>query len=376
MYHTDVVAWHRVYGVPTNVYNGIHSATVICWMRPTVGSMSEEVANDYEVVVVGGGPAGMTAALYSTRLGHQTALVDRGGGRAAMMQEVHNLLGVTEETSGAEWLGVGKEQLEAYGCDIQRDMVTTCSRDGSDQIVLSGNSATYAADRVVLATGFNDVRPEPPLPRTGRGLHYCLHCDAHMFVDESVYVMGYGESAAHVAALMLNFTDEVDLLTRGDDPEWSEETAEMLEGHPIDVVHEDVTGVQNGEDGWLKALEFEDESVREYKGGFAMYGAEYNNGLARELGCDINDDGTIAVGDHGQTSVEDVYAVGDCTPGHNQIPVALGQGAKAGIDVHFQLRDFPRDPELLAEQGPVRSEEVPGIPDELLEQAVDFHTYE
>jgi len=331
--------------------------------------------HEYEVVVVGGGPAGMTAALYSTRLGHQTAVVNRGGGRAAMMQEVHNLLGVREETSGAEFLGIGQEQLEAYGCDIHRDMVTSCSRADDGAFRLSGNNADYAAEMVVLATGFNDVRPEPPLPRTGRGLHYCLHCDAHMFVDESVYVMGRSESAAHVAGIMLNFTDEVDLLTRGEDPEWSDETAEMLDRHPIEVVHEDVSGVQNGEDGWLKALEFEDGTVREYKGGFAMYGSEYNNGLARELGCDINDDGTIEVGDHGETSVENVYAVGDCTPGHNQIPVALGQGAKAGIDVHFQLRDFPREPEELDELGPVRSEEVPGIPDELLEQAVDFHTY-
>jgi thioredoxin reductase (NADPH) len=254
-------------------------------------------------------------------------------------------------------------------------MVTTCSREEDGTVVLSGNAAEYEAEYVVLATGFNDVRPDPPLPRTGRGLHYCLHCDAYMFVDESVYVMGHSESAAHVAAIMLNFTDEVDLLTRGDGPEWSEATAGMLERHPIDVIHADVTGVQNGEDGWLKALEFEDGSVREYKGGFAMYGAEYNNGLARELGCAINDDGTIEVGDHGETSVEGVYAVGDCTPGHNQIPVALGQGAKAGIDVHFELRDFPREPDELDDLGPVRSEEVPGIPDELLEQAVDFHTY-
>jgi len=287
--------------------------------------VSDDAVHDYEVVVVGGGPAGMTAALYSTRLGHQTAVVSRGGGRAAMMQEVHNLLGVREETSGAEFLGVGQEQLDEYGCDQHRDMVTSCSRpDGDDgrRFRLSGNSAEYAADRVVLATGFNDVRPDPPLPRTGRGLHYCLHCDAHMFVDEPVYVMGHAESAAHVAGIMLNFTDEVDLLTRGADPEWSDETAGMLERHPIDVVHADVTGVQNGEDGWLKALEFEDGQTREYKGGFAMYGAEYNNGLARELGCEINDDGTIEVGDHGETSVDGVYAVGDCTPGHNQLVVS------------------------------------------------------
>jgi len=330
---------------------------------------------EYEVVVVGGGPAGQMAALYSTRLGHRTALVDRGGGRAAMMQEVHNLIGVREETSGNEFLNVGKEQLEEYGCDLHRDMVTSCSSE-KESILLSGNAGDYRAAYVVLATGFNDVRPDPPLPRTGRGLHYCLHCDAHMFVDQSVYVMGSGESAAHVAGIMLNFTDEVDLLTRGDEPGWSDDTAAMLDSHPIDVIHEDVTGVQNGKDGWLKALEFEDGAVREYKGGFAMYGSEYNNGLARELGCDVNDDGTVDVDDHGRTSVENVYAVGDLTPGHNQVPIAFGDGAKAGISIHFSLRDFPRDPGLVEKAGPVRCEEVPGIPDELLEQAVDFHTYD
>jgi thioredoxin reductase (NADPH) len=339
--------------------------------------MSEELSTEtYEVVVVGGGPAGMMAALYSTRLGHRTALVDRGGGRAAMMQEVHNVIGIPEETSGMEFLGIGREQLEEYGCDVHRDVLSSCSRDADGTLRLAGTDATYECEYVVLATGLNDVRPDPPLPRTGRGLHYCLHCDAHMFVDRSVYVMGHAESAAHVAAILLNFTDDVDVLTRGQDPEWSEATAEMLDSHPIDVVHEDVTGVQNGEDGWLKALEFEDDTVRAYRGGFAMYGAEYNNGLARELGCEIDDDGSVVIDDHGQTTVDDVYAVGDLTPGHNQVPIAFGDGAKAGISIHFALRDFPRDPEVVDEAGPVRCEEVPGIPDELLEQAVDFHTYD
>jgi thioredoxin reductase (NADPH) len=332
--------------------------------------------DSYEVAVIGGGPAGQMAALYSTRLGHRTALLDRGGGRAAMMQEVHNMIGIREETSGNELLSTGKEQLEEYGCDVHRDMITSCSTTAEGSVRLCGNSADYEAEYVVLALGFTDIRPDPPLPRTGRGLHYCLHCDAHMFVDKPVYVMGYGESAAHVALIMLNFTDDVDILLRDDDPEWDEETADLLSNHPVDVVDEDVSGVQNGEDGWLKALEFEDGSVREYKGGFAMYGSDYSNGLARELGCDINDDGTVSVDDHGQTSVENVYAVGDMTPGHNQVPIAYGDGAKAGISIHFELRDFPREPEYIEDAGPVRSDEVPGIPDELLEQAVDFHTYD
>jgi thioredoxin reductase (NADPH) len=331
---------------------------------------------EYEVVVIGGGPAGLSTALYSVRLGHETALVDRGGGRAAMMKDVHNLVGTTEETSGMELLGIGKDQLEEYGCTVLSDRIGSAGRTEDDRFRLCGTDVDYVADAVVLATGMNDVRPDPPLPRTGRGLHYCLHCDAHMFADESVYVMGYGESAAHVAAILLNFTDEVDLLTRGDAPEWSDDTDEMLGTHPIDVIHEDVTGVQNGSDGWLKALEFEDGAVREYKGGFALYGADYNSGLATDLGCELNDDGTVEVDDHGRTSVDGVYAVGDLTPGHNQVPIALGDGAKAGISIHWTLRDFPRDPDLVEEQGPVRSDEVPGMPDELLEQAVEFHTYD
>jgi len=292
-----------------------------------------------------------------------------------MMQEVHNVLGVPEETSGAEYLGVGTDRLEAYGCDIYRDLVTSCDRSDNARFELHGNDHRFQAEAVVLATGFNDVRPDPPLPRTGRGLHYCLHCDAHMFVDESVYVMGVNESAAHVAAIMLNFTDEVDLLTRGDDREWGADTANMLEHHPIDVIETEVTGIQNGDDGWLAAMEFADGTVREYKGGFAMYGAEYNNGLARELGCEINDDGTVAVDDHNRTTVDGVYAVGDLSPGHNQVPIAVADGARAGISIHWALRQFPREPELVAEAGPVRDDEVPGIPDELLEQAVAYHTY-
>jgi thioredoxin reductase (NADPH) len=222
---------------------------------------------------------------------------------------------------------------------------------------------------VVLATGFSDERPDPPLPRTGAGLHYCLHCDAYMFVDEPVYVMGHSESVAHVAMIMLNFTDEVDILLRGDEPTWSDETDAQVRAHPIDIVEEDVTGVENGDNGWLEALEFEDGTRREYRGGFAMYGSDYNTDLADQLGVDLNDDGTIAVGDHGNTSVDGVYAVGDVVPGHNQIPVAMGQGAKAGIDIHYGLRTFPMSMEEIEARGGIDGDDVPAISDDLRSHA-------
>ncbi|MBP1922765.1 thioredoxin reductase (NADPH) [Halorubrum alkaliphilum] len=348
--------------------------------------MSESDEAAYEIAVVGGGPAGLTTALYGARLGHETVLIDRGGGRAAMMADTHNVIGVTEDVSGNEFLATARDQVAAYGGDFERGFVESIERvdnaadglDGADDEdgadgrfrLVAGDDA-YLADRVVLATGFSDKRPDPPLPRTGKGLHYCLHCDAYMFVDEPVYVMGHGEAAAHVAMIMLNVTDDVDLLTRGAEPTWSDETAAQLDAHPVDVVDEDVTGVDNDPDtGWLEALAFADGTRREYRGGFAMYGSEYNTALAESLGCELTEDGRIDVDDHGRTSADGVFAVGDVTPGHNQIPVAMGQGAKAGLAIHKEIREFPRSTAAIDRDGPVTEADVPAIPPDLLATAV------
>ncbi|PSQ26381.1 thioredoxin-disulfide reductase [Halobacteriales archaeon QS_9_68_17] len=330
--------------------------------------MSREL-REYEVAVVGGGPAGLTTALYATRLGHDTVLIDRGGGRAAMMLDTHNVIGITEDVSGNDLLGRAREQVEGYGADVRQEFVERVERVGGPEddapFRLETGDEEYAADRVVLATGFTDARPDPPLPRTGRGLHYCLHCDAYMFVDEPVFSMGHGDSAAYVAMIMLNFTDEVDLLLDGDDPSWSDETDELLRAHPVDIVEEAVTGTFQDEDDpdWLGGLEFADGTTRGYRGGFPMYGSDYNNGLAADLGAETNDDGTVAVDDHGRTSVDGLYAVGDLTPGHNQVPVAMGQGAKAGIAVHKGLRTFPKPLDELDDG--VDAADVPAISPDL-----------
>jgi len=329
-----------------------------------------EDPSEYEVTVVGGGPAGLTTALYTTRLGHDTAVINRGGGRAAMMLDTHNVIGVTEEVSGNEFLRTAVEQVQEYGVDYHRDFVTGIERTDDGRFHVVGGGVETLTDRVVLATGFSDVQPDPPLPRTGRGLHWCLHCDAYMFVDEPVFVMGHGESAAHVAMIMLNFTPEVDLLLRGDEPAWSEETDEQLRAHPVDVIEADIESMEKREDGWLGAFVFEDGTRREYRGGFPMYGSDYNTDLATSLGVELNDDGTIAVDDHGRTNVEGVYAVGDVVPGHNQIPVAMGQGAKAGIGIHYDTRTFPMGVAEIGSRGGLSREDVPAISEDLRDLAV------
>ena len=181
----------------------------------------------YEVVVVGGGPAGLTTALYTTRLGHQTALVTREGGRHELVDAVHNLIGVSEETSGPELAAVAVSQLEEYGTDYYEDAVTDIERtenganagnerDANRRFHVESTHADILADRVVLATGFSDEAPRVPELQqyTGHGLHYCLHCDAYTLGDASVFVVGHDDHAAEIAMTLLNFTGDVDLVLK------------------------------------------------------------------------------------------------------------------------------------------------------------------
>jgi thioredoxin reductase (NADPH) len=301
----------------------------------------------YEVVVVGGGPAGMTAALYATRLGHRTAVFEEEGGRHAAVSHVHNVYGVSEDVSGDELGKHAADQLRKYGGDYHVDSVNGIDRS-EEGFVVDASHATADAERVVVATGFTDRGPYvPELQRyNGRGMFYCLHCDAYELGDSAAFVLGRDDRAARDAMLLLNFTDRVDLLLDGDDPAWGPETDRQLTAHPVDVVEKDVVGAfpedETAEEPWLGGLTFGDGNEREYRGGFAVYGSEYNTALAESLGCDLTDDGAVAVDDDGRTSDDGVYAVGDVTHGQNQTVIAMADGARAGMALHKELRRYPR----------------------------------
>ncbi|WP_126662058.1 NAD(P)/FAD-dependent oxidoreductase [Haloterrigena salifodinae] len=325
---------------------------------------------EYEVAVIGGGPAGLTTAIYTTRLGHRTAVFEKEGGRHAAVSHVHNLLGVSENVSGEQLSTHAVDQLEHYGGDFFPDAVESVARlnsgdggdDGADstdvavadaggpRFRLESSHATVDARRVVFATGFRDRSPDvPELERfTGRGLHYCLHCDAYSLGDGSVFVLGHGEHAARVAMTMLNFTADVDLLLDDREPEWDEETDAQLQAHPVDVIDTAVVSaygdetIPDDEPPWLGGFELADGTERGYLGGFAMYGSTYNVDLAADLGCDLREDGAIAVDENREASVDGVYAVGDVTHGQNQTTIAIGDGAYAGLAIHKDLRPFPK----------------------------------
>ena len=310
----------------------------------------------------------MTTALYTTRLGHRTAVVEETGGRHAAVSHVHNLYGVSEDVSGRELSKHAVEQFEEYGGDYYLDSVHEVRRRSDGRFVVSGDDTTVEAERVVLATGFTDREPSVPDLRrfTGRGLHYCLHCDAYVLGDGRVFVLGHDDRAATDAMIMLNYTADVELLLDGHEPEWSDETERRLRAHPVGRIGHEVVGAyaveEDADEPWLGGLSFADGTDREYLGGFAVYGKEYNTALAESLGCELAEDGAITVDERYETSVDGAYAVGDVTHGQNQTVVAMGDGAKAGMALHKELRRFPHSAE---DPDDVDESAVPGVAGDL-----------
>jgi thioredoxin reductase (NADPH) len=337
----------------------------------------------YDVIVIGGGPAGLTAALYTTRLGHDTALVNREGGRYESVNRVHNLIGISKETRGSEITDLALDQLQEYGADHHLASVDSIHKERAErEFRVEGDSLDLLADRVVLATG---IRDRPPTlgglkEYTGHGLHYCLHCDAFDLVDEPTFMFGHSGEAATAAMILLNFTGDVDLLLNGESPTWDKETARQLRAHPVNIIETEAINVNpddpDTETPWIGSIDFADGTTREYTGGFAMYGSDHSARLARELGCDLKEDESIAVDDHGHTSVDGIYAVGDVTPGHNQTPVAIGDGAKAGIAVHKEIRTYPIPVEELDEREELAKRDLPALSEGLREQVQTGSTTE
>ncbi|XGI83398.1 NAD(P)/FAD-dependent oxidoreductase [Halorutilales archaeon Cl-col2-1] len=296
---------------------------------------------DYDNIVIGAGVAGLSAALYTSRLNHPTLVIDKGGGRINQVRHVHNYIGVTDDNTGDDLQSVGIDQVKKHGGEFVHDKTVDATKEDGVFHVETDSGDVYTSRALVVATGMMDVFPQVPgLGRfNGHEVHYCLHCDAHLCIDEDVFVLGDDDHAAVVALILLNFTDDVTFLTNGETPELSEEYSEKIEANGIDVVEKEIACAEGDEH--LERLVFEDGESRKFDRGFAMLGGRVNNGILESLGAELNDSGYAVIDDDAKTDIDGLYAVGDVTDENNQIPIGVGKGAKAGLDIHKSLREFP-----------------------------------
>ncbi len=303
-------------------------------------------AHDYEVLVIGGGPAGLSAALYLARFNRRVALFDSGRGRSGWGQMNYNYLGFPGGISVTELRARAREQVAAYPqVTILEQRIEELTRDG-DLFTARGPADAWRAQALILCTGVVDQWPQFDgwEEYVGHSVFWCLTCDGYSSRGMRLVVVGSHDEAACTALQLQRFTPHVMLLTNSADNRIPPAAQERLEAAGIPLIHDQIERV-TGHDGQLAALFTTGGLCIELDRIFSQQGAAPQNALALALGVKVNEAGYIVVDTEQKTSVPFVYAAGDVTYLHShQVATAVHEGAQAASAANYEL--YP--PELKA----------------------------
>lgn len=274
------------------------------------------------ILIIGGGPAGLSAAIYAARAGIQTIVAYKDGGALEKTDKIENYFGFVDIVSGPELLARGRAQAERLGAQLIQTEVTGVEYAEKGFTVKTTQGA-FPADAVILATGA--PRATPPIPGVrefeGRGVSYCAICDAFFYRGKAVSVLGEGEYALEEARTLLPVAASVTLLTSG-----APAPSELPEGLFVDT--RPVAAVE-GEDK-VAHVTFQSGDPLAVDGVFIAYGTAGSSDFARKLGAQL-DGNKIQAAEDGATAVPGLFAAGDCTGGLLQVAKAVSDGAQAAL---------------------------------------------
>ena len=295
--------------------------------------------HDLDVVVIGGGPAGLTAATYLARFRRRFIVFDAGASRASRIPVSHNLPGFPDGIPGDTLLSRMREQANRYGSRIVNDTVQGLRRDPDGSFLAETSTGTVRSRMVLLAAGCVDREPElPDIPEaTQKGfLRYCPICDAYEVSGQKVAIIGYGACSLREALLLRGYTEDLTLLTLGRPMEFSAEDRQGLRDAGVRVIDAPVR--QFGlADGAIESWHMEGGEKHSFDAVYSALGRDVRSELAQALGADADDEGALIVDDHQRTNVPGLYAAGDAVKGLAQVSVATGQAAIAATDINNQL---------------------------------------
>ena len=327
--------------------------------------------NLYDVVVIGGGPAGLTAALYLARARYRVVVVEkeRFGGQITITHEVVNYPGVAR-TSGAELTETMRRQAESFGAEFLLA--------GVESLDMSGDVKTVKTDRgelkcfgVLLATGAHPrmVGFTGEAEFRGRGVAYCATCDGEFFTGKEVFVVGGGFAAAEEAVFLTKYASHVTILIRGDDFSCAKSVADATRANPKITVLTNTEVVDVTGDSTLRAIRYRNKLTGEVTerrapegdniGVFVFAGYAPATDLVKGI-AEINGQGYVITDRSMKTSVEGLYAAGDvCVKSLRQVVTAVGDGALAATELEKYAAFMQRRTGLTPEKPEVKPVEQP-----------------
>jgi len=293
----------------------------------------------YDVLIVGGGPAGAAAAVYAARKGIRTGIVaERFGGQVMDTMAIENFISV-QETQGPRLVSALEEHVKSYEVDIINLQRAEKLVPGELTEIRLESGATLKSKSVIVATGarWRELNVPGEKEYRGKGVAYCPHCDGPLFKDKRVAVIGGGNSGVEAAIDLAGFVDHVTLLQF--DPELRADAVlqkKLFSLPNVEVITQALTTEVTGDGSKVTGLNYMDRSTGvshhvEVAGVFVQIGLVPNTDWLKDT-VDLSKYGEIEVDHHGQTSVPGVFAAGDVTTTpYKQIVIALGDGAKAAL---------------------------------------------
>ena len=290
-----------------------------------------------DCLIVGAGPAGLTAAIYLARFHLDVVIVDSGRSRAATIPCSHNHAGFPEGIAGAELVARMRRQSARYGAELRTGRIDALAR--KDGVFTAHGTETVCARAVLLATGVTNRRPAMPEAlhdaalAQGR-LRYCPVCDGYEVTDQTVAVIGTGDHGVKEAVFLRSYTASVALFAADGAHALSDDDRNCLAGSGVRVTDGPVRDFSLTPEG----LSFEASAGREvFASVYPALGSDIHSGLAAGLGADRTDVGCIRVDPHQRTSVPGLYAAGDVVLGLDQISHAMGEGGVAATTIRNEL---------------------------------------
>jgi thioredoxin reductase len=304
------------------------------------GEDADDGHGHLDVLVVGGGPAGLSAATWLGRHRRRTLLVDAGEHRNRWVDQVHGLL-ANDPVSPSELHRRALAGLEQYPhVGIERDRVTALrGSEGCFVAELESGRPALSASRVLLATGVRDAFPDVAgfEDHYGADVFHCPTCEGFDAQGRDVVVIGWGPQVPGFATGLLDWAASVSIVTDGPEPRITTDQRSRLADFGIELLEGRAEELVGGR-GRLRCVRLADGREVPTTMAFFSIAHEASLDLALGLGCETTDDGVLAVDDHGRTSVPGVYAAGDITPGMQLVAVAVGKGTVAGVAAALSLQ--------------------------------------
>lgn len=302
-------------------------------------------SGELDCLIIGAGPAGLTAAVYLARFRRRIALYDGGRSRASWIPRTRNYPGFPDGISGDELLARLREQASRYGARVTDGLVERLECDAGLFRAHAADGTGVAARKVILATGVVDIEPEmgrlPEAVEAGC-VRLCPICDGHEVIDRCVAVYGPPEIALSHAVFMTTFSDDITLLVpRGAAVE--ADARERAAAAGVALVESPVARMVLTEERKVEVT-LADGARRRFDTVYPALGCRMRSELALSVGARCTESGDILVDDHMRTSVPGLYAAGDVVAALNQISVAVGHAAIAATDVHNALRQERKAP--------------------------------